>query len=100
METLLKQIMPRLFKTDICYRNIDYSAIVTISNVGQEKKIFIELPDQPLQDIIPGGKITLDGISRVPINEPDIRIDPVFVESLWKVVDLHESNQPETSLWS
>ncbi len=92
--------MPRLFKTDFSYQDTTYSAIVTISSIGQEKKVSIELPDQSLQDIIPGGKITLDGITGLRIDEPDTKVDPIFVETIWEVVDLHEKNKPEASLWS
>lgn len=92
--------MPRLFNTTFNYKDATYSAIVTISNYDKEKKVSIEFSDRSLDNILPGGKITLDGQTGLQTGLSVFPVDSNFLEIVWKAVELNEKDKPERDLWS
>ena len=91
--------MARVFNTTFNYNDADYTAIVTIKNSEDEKKVIIDVPDNSLQNVLPGGKITLHGESANQKDEQVQNTDPKLIDSLREAVETHEKDKPSLGLW-
>jgi hypothetical protein len=62
--------MARLFTTPFSFREIIYTAFVSITTCNGEQTISIILQDETLHRLVPGGKFTFDARKGVPVDYP------------------------------
>jgi hypothetical protein len=91
--------MARVFNATFNYKEADYTAIVTIDNSEEEKKIIIDVPDNSLHGVLPGGKIILEGEAEIQKNAQTTGSDPLLIQTLKEVVEEHEKDKPSRGLW-
>ena len=91
--------MARVFNTTFNYKDADYTAIVTIDNSEDEKKVIINVPDNSLHGVLPDGKITLHGETASQNCAQATNTDPGLIETIWQAVEIHEKDKPVLDLW-
>lgn len=92
--------MARIFSTNFNYRNLNYTAVVTIIGNGEDGKITVRLPDETLHNVLPGGRVTLDNKKRIIKDGSGCSADKDLIEAIIAALNKYEHSNPVRDLWN
>ena len=92
--------MARMFSTDFNYRNSYYTALVTVIGHDDHSIITIQVPDQDLHNVLPGGKVTVDPNKKILTEGNNRTPDKELINALISAVEKHENIPLARDLWS
>jgi hypothetical protein len=91
--------MARMFSLDFEYKDVTYTAVVTIIKADSECPISVYLPDTELHYILPDGKVTFNSPQELQMDTNKTAPVQELLNCILTALKAHEENTPPVGLW-
>jgi hypothetical protein len=90
--------MARIFTATFNYKKGTYSALITITGIGADKKVSVKLIDESLRHELSEGKVELDYKQCIATDEDTLKNGGSIVECIALAVKKHEIDRPPVAM--